>query len=167
MNKNKILKTPEEYQEIINNTLLENPNEKRVYRLSLKYIARTLILLLILFIFSTFNGVSSVGNKNSGIVIIITIVIYLYIIYILYTLFKSRLIVEKDKIISGKNKLSIEEISNLEIKLYKVANKKSERCLFVKDKSNKEYIFRLNIGKSNEFIKQISLLSGLEVTVKE
>ncbi|CAM3066310.1 hypothetical protein STFE110948_00765 [Streptobacillus felis] len=152
----------------INEVKIINPDEKVKYRLSNTYFFRSFVLagIIMFTIFYVGKDILSSEFSKDYVYLIIVLGLFVYIIFHLYTVFKFKIIVDKNNIIDKNNKLLVKDITKLSIRVMKISNKINENCLVITTKDNKEYVYRLNINNKFKFIKQISLLSNNEVIIE-
>lgn len=160
-----------DFEDLIKNEKISEPNKRKVYRLSGTYLFRSFIFISSLILLSLYIFKTDFSLDNLTVYKVITYVlealVYLYIFYYIYIIFSYKVIVDSNYIIRGNVKIDVKNVESLEIKLARVANKSFERCLYIKTNDSKQYIFRLNISNRIKFIKQISILTNKEVIVKE
>lgn len=158
----------EQFRNNILNEKVDNPSEEKIYRLSSLYFIRNIIFVIVLLV-PSINVLFGLRYSNIDFSLIFTllveILIYTYIFYLLNTIFKYKIIVNKNEIINSKTVIRIKDIEKLSIKVSKISRRYNERVLSIITKDKKEYLFRLNISKNIRFIKQISILSNLEVEI--
>ncbi|WP_156299872.1 hypothetical protein [Streptobacillus canis] len=153
----------------INEAIIINPEDKIRYRLSNLYLFRSFILLGVIIFTIFYVGPDIFKGKltENFLVLFLILGLVIYVVYHLMTIFKFNITVDKDMIVDSNNKIMINQIEKLSIRVMKISNKNNENCLVIKTKDKKEYVFRLNINNKYKFIKQISMLTGLNVIIEE
>ncbi|CAM3160638.1 hypothetical protein [Streptobacillus ratti] len=153
----------------IDDTIVSNPRIKTVYRLSNLYFFRSFILIgVILFtIFYVGMNLFKEDLSDNYFTIFILLALIVYIIFHLNTILKFRIYVDENEIIDKNNKVLINQIEKLSIRIMRISKNSNENCLIIKTKDKKELIYRLNINNKYKFIKQISILTSLDVIIEE
>ena len=142
------------FKEYMDSIKILNPEEKTIYRVSLMYMLRSLLLILVLLIIIMYSLKSFIHPLEDNNLMSILLILFLlaYICFNIYTVFGYNIKVDKKAVENKKIKILISDIVKLKYILVRVNGKKYERVLSV-----------INIRKSFHFMKQLSILSNLMV----
>ncbi|WP_064580534.1 hypothetical protein [Streptobacillus moniliformis] len=153
----------------IEEAIVYDPKVKTKYRLSNLYIFRSFILITIILFTIFYVGMDLFKDKMSDnyFTIFILLALIIYIIFHLNTVLKFKIYVDENEIRDKNNKVMINQIEKLSIRIMRISKNSNENCLIIKTKDKKEYIYRLNINNKYRFIKQISVLTNLDVIIEE
>ncbi len=153
----------------INEIRISDPKVKITYRLSNLYFFRSLILIAVILFTIIYVGIDLFKKdlSNNYFTIFIILGLIAYIIFYLNTVLKFKIHVDESEIMDKNNKVMINQIEKLSLRVMRIYKNSNENCLIVKTKDKKEFVYRLNINDKYKFIKQISILTNLDVIIEE
>ncbi len=153
------------FENELNKVYIPYPSKQMLYRVSLVYILKSLILIFALLMIIVYSSTAFIHpfEANNLIAIFLSLLLVIYIFFNLYTILGYGIKVDGEYIKNNNVKISILDIVKLQYMLVRVNGKKYERVLSVVTNSHNEYMFRLNISKPFHFMKQVSVLSNCDI----
>ncbi|MDO5088831.1 MAG: hypothetical protein Q4D53_03510 [Leptotrichiaceae bacterium] len=159
----------ENYEKRLEEYKIEDEKDMYIFRVNRRYIISSsifFVMLLFTAFYSLYKGLTG-AEKLTPLKSILIGILLIYTLFSAWTVFRYKIIIKKNFIISGKNEINMNEIKEAVIKIDRISTKKFDRFLEIITKDKKRIKYRLNMEKDLLFVKLIQKYTGNKLIIQK
>ncbi|RRD38945.1 hypothetical protein EII29_09110 [Leptotrichia sp. OH3620_COT-345] len=157
------------YKKKLEEYKIEDEKNMYIFRVNKRYIISSsifFVMLLFVAFYSLYKGLRGIERLTFFKLILIGVLI-VYTLFSIWIIFKYKIIIKENMIISDKTQINMNKIKEATVKIDRISVKKFDKCLEIITEDKKRIKYRLNMENDLLFVKLVQKYTGDKLIVQK
>lgn len=157
------------YKKKLEEYKIEDEKNMYIFRVNKRYIISSsifFVMLLFVAFYSLYKGLRGIERLTFFKLILIGVLI-VYTLFSIWIIFKYKIIIKENMIISDKTQINMNKIKKATVKIDRISVKKFDKCLEIITEDKKRIKYRLNMENDLLFVKLVQKYTGDKLIVQK